>query len=369
MDADGVLSPAYVRELNNALEWDYDIYLTRKYMKNGLGDRKKRTVFSNNSALTWAMLDDLGNRYRTAKDIPLTMCGQGMMLRRSLIQKLGGWPYRTFTEDYELRLDSVLKGFKSMYWPYAVLYTEEAPGHRDNFRRRMRWLTGYIQCDEKYKSQIKAQAKERGKMTTAERDCLYGVYPLALFVAGTIFTLVAGTVLAIGYAFARETELMFRSIFFLIVMPFAIMYVLLLLYNMLAMAASPRSVRCTLQRRKSRDPCSLPPSISSNTSPSISSAFTDSRERRASPGKRANGRTTAARQKTPRTPTVRRKTPKKTAMLPFRSPRIQRKTKRTTDFPLCDKSSNPMNLCAARPKRARSALLSALFSTKELLSG
>lgn len=102
----------------------------------------------------------------------------------------------------------------------------------------MRWLTGYIQCDEKYKSQIKAQAKERGKMTTAERDCLYGVYPLALFVAGTIFTLVAGTVLAIGYAFARETELMFRSIFFLIVMPFAIMYVLLLLYNMLAMAAS-----------------------------------------------------------------------------------------------------------------------------------
>ena len=207
-------------------------------MKNGLGDRKKRTVFSNNSALTWAMLDDLGNRYRTAKDIPLTMCGQGMMLRRSLIQKLGGWPYRTFTEDYELRLDSVLKGFKSMYWPYAVLYTEEAPGHRDNFRRRMRWLTGYIQCDEKYKSQIKAQAKERGKMTTAERDCLYGVYPLALFVAGTIFTLVAGTVLAIGYAFARETELMFRSVFFLIVMPFAIMYVLLLLYNMLAMAAS-----------------------------------------------------------------------------------------------------------------------------------
>ena len=238
VDADGVLSPAYVRELNNALEWDYDIYLTRKYMKNGLGDRKKRTVFSNNSALTWAMLDDLGNRYRTAKDIPLTMCGQGMMLRRSLIQKLGGWPYRTFTEDYELRLDSVLKGFKSMYWPYAVLYTEEAPGHRDNFRRRMRWLTGYIQCDEKYKSQIKAQAKERGKMTTAERDCLYGVYPLALFVAGTIFTLVAGTVLAIGYAFARETELMFRSVFFLIVMPFAVMYVLLLLYNMLAMAAS-----------------------------------------------------------------------------------------------------------------------------------
>ncbi len=238
VDADGVLSPSYVRELNNALEHDYDIYLTRKYMKNGLGDRTKRTVFSNNSALTWAMLDDLGNRYRTAKDIPLTMCGQGMMLRRSLIEKLGGWPYRTLTEDYELRLDSVLKGFKSMYWPYAVLYTEEAPGHRDNYNRRMRWLMGYMQCDEKYKGQIKAQAKARGKMTKAELDCLYGVYPLALFAAISIVTVIAGIVLSVFYAFAGAGRLMLDSIFFLIVVPFGVLYILLLLYNILAMWAS-----------------------------------------------------------------------------------------------------------------------------------
>lgn len=238
VDADGVLSPSYVRELNNALEWDYDIYLTRKYMKNGLGDRKKRTVFSNNSALTWAMLDDLGNRYRTAKDIPLTMCGQGMMLRRSLIETLGGWPYRTLTEDYELRLDSVLKGFKSMYWPYAVLYTEEAPSHKDNYNRRMRWVMGYMQGDEKYKEQIKAQAKKRGKMSKAEYDCLYGIYPLALFAAISIVTIIAGIVLAVWYAFGGNAHLMLRSIFLLIVMPFGILYVLLLLYNILAMTAS-----------------------------------------------------------------------------------------------------------------------------------
>ena len=149
VDADGVLAPNYMTELNNALENEHDIFLTRKYIKNCLGDRSKRTVFSNNSALTWAMLDDLGNRYRTARDIPLTLCGQGMMIRRSLVQKIGGWPYRTLTEDYELRLDGLLKGFRSMYWPYAVLYTEEALSHRDNYKRRLRWLTGYAQCDEK----------------------------------------------------------------------------------------------------------------------------------------------------------------------------------------------------------------------------
>lgn len=238
VDADGVLAPTYVRELNNALEWDYDIYITRKYMKNGLGPRDRRTVFSNNAALTWAILDDLGNRYRTAKDLPMTMCGQGMMVRRELIQKLGGWPYRTMTEDHELQMDSVLKGYRSMYWPYAVLYTEEAPGHRDNFYRRMRWLTGHIQCGEKYRKQITEQAKQRGKMTKAEWDCLYGLVPLAMFAAISIVTIAAGVALSVVYALGGWGDLMMKSILYLIVTPFAVMYALLLLYNCLAMAAS-----------------------------------------------------------------------------------------------------------------------------------
>lgn len=239
VDADGVLAPSYVRELNNALEWeDYDIFLTRKYIKNCLGDRTKRTVFSNNSALTWAMLDDLGNRWRIEKGIPLALTGQGMMVRRSLIEKIGGWPYRTLTEDYELRLDSLLRGFKSFYYPYAVLYTEEAVGHRDNYNRRLRWLTGYVQCDEKYKKRIQAQMKERGKISKAELECLYGVYPLALFAASTIFTIVAGIVLSVCYSVQHETLLFAKSLIFLVGMPLGILYVLLFIYSMLAMIAS-----------------------------------------------------------------------------------------------------------------------------------
>ena len=239
VDADGVLSPSYMRELNNALEWEeYDIFLTRKYMKNCLGDRTKRTVFSNNSALTWAMLDDLGNRWRIEKDIPLALTGQGMMIRRSLVEKIGGWPYRSLTEDYELRLDSLLKGVKSFYYPYAVLYTEEAVGHRDNYNRRLRWLTGYVQCDEKYKKRIQEQAKLRGKMNKAERECLYGVYPLAMFAAVTIVTMLAGCALAVFYATQGATELWVKSLIFLVGMPFGIMYLLLFTYSTLAMIAS-----------------------------------------------------------------------------------------------------------------------------------
>lgn len=239
VDADGVLAPTYVRELNNALEWEeYDIFLTRKYMKNCFGDKKHRTVFSNNSALTWAMLDDLGNRWRIEQGIPLALTGQGMMVRRSLVEKIGGWPYRSLTEDYELRLDSLLKGFKSFYYPYAVLYTEEAVGHRDNYNRRLRWLTGYAQCDDKYKKLIQEKAKQRGKMSKAEVECLYGVYPLALFAATTILTILAGCGLAIFYATQGMTEMWVKSLIFLVGMPFGIMYLLLFTYSTLAMIAS-----------------------------------------------------------------------------------------------------------------------------------
>lgn len=238
VDADAVLDHRYVSELNNALEHDYDIYLTRKFVKNYLGGKKARTVFTNCSALTWPILDDLGNKYRMQKDMPLNMCGQGMMVRRSVIERLGGWPYRTLTEDYELKLDSLLKGFRSMFYPYAIIYTEEALHHKDNFQRRVRWLTGYSQCDKKYKQQIVDQIKKRGSFTSGEWEYFYGVVPLIIFLIVSVLTVVAGVVFAAYYALTGNA-MWFASVMFLIVLPFGVMYVLLLGYSVLAMLACP----------------------------------------------------------------------------------------------------------------------------------
>ena len=121
VDADAVLTCDYLTELNNALEHDGDIYLSRKRIKNFLGERRNRTIYSNCSALTYAQLDDLGNVYRTDHDMPLNMCGQGMMVRRKVIEKLGGWPYRTLTEDYEVKMECYLSHLKSVYYPYAII--------------------------------------------------------------------------------------------------------------------------------------------------------------------------------------------------------------------------------------------------------
>lgn len=234
VDADAVLAPDYLFELNNALEHDYDIFLTRKFAKNYLGEKKDRSVFSNCSTLTWPMIDDLGNLYRMQKGIPLNLCGQGMMLRRRVIEEIGGWPYRTLTEDYELKLDSLLRGFKSMFYPYAIIYTEEALGHKENYTRRVRWLMGYSQCDKKYKSEIKRQAKARGKLTNGEREYFFGIVPLLVFAVTTIVTMLSGVGLASYYALHQDGNWFWAS-WLLVFMPFWIMYTMLFVFGVLAM--------------------------------------------------------------------------------------------------------------------------------------
>lgn len=236
VDADALLTSDYLEELNNALEHDCQIYLSRKFIKNFLGGRKQRSIYSKCSALTYAQLDDLANIYRTRKAIPVNMCGQGMMLRSDAVKLLGGWPYRTLTEDYELRMDCFLKGFTSMYYPYAVIYTEEPLYRKDDYARRVRWLTGFSQCDRKYKKEIKKKAKVYGAATEGEREYFYSLVPLIAFIVNTIVAMLAGVGLGIFYALSKS-KLWIDSLLLLTALPFGIIYILLLIYSVMCIAA------------------------------------------------------------------------------------------------------------------------------------
>ena len=234
VDADAVLAPDYVEQLNNALDMDAHIYLSRKRIKNYLGDKKSRSIFCNCSALNYPLLDDMGNFYRMKKGVPLNMCGQGMMVRADAIQKIGGWPYRSLTEDYEMKMDSFLQDFKSVYYPYAVIYTEEAVKHSEAWKRRLRWVMGFTQCDHKYKQRVQRAMREKKYPFFAWYDTFFGIVPPVIFIVATMLASLAGLVLTCVYA-AMGSILWVKALLLLVLMPPFLMYLFDLLYNALTM--------------------------------------------------------------------------------------------------------------------------------------
>ena len=234
VDADAVLSPDYVDELNNSLEMDAHIVLTRKLIKNYLGDKKSRSIFCNCSALNYPVLDDMGNYYRMKKGVPLNMCGQGMMVRADAIEKINGWPYRTLTEDYEMKMDSFLKDFKSVYYPYAAIYTEEVVKHHEAWQRRLRWVMGFTQCDHKYKKDVQKAMRQKKYPLFAWYDTFFGIVPPVIFIVATFLSALAWVGLTIYYA-VEGSLLWVKALLLLTVMPLFLMYFFDLIYNALTM--------------------------------------------------------------------------------------------------------------------------------------
>lgn len=230
VDADAVLSKNYVEELNNALEYDKQIFTTRKLIKNYLGGNRHSLV-CNCSALIYPMNDDMGNCYRAEKNIPLNFIGQGLMLRREVVETLGGWPYKTLTEDFELKMDSLVKGFSSMYYPHAVLFTEEATRLRESRKRQLRWLTGYAQCDRRYKREVRKKLKEERADFFVRYDYFYFKYPIILYLVATAVTAVAG--LLFFLANLSNADMAWRSLVFLTLLPLAVTYLILFIYGVL----------------------------------------------------------------------------------------------------------------------------------------
>lgn len=229
VDADAVLAPDFVSRLNDALEHKRDIFVVKKLLKNALGGKEANSVFADCSALSYPMVDDLSNRYRTLKNLPVNLCGQGLMVRKEVIKEVGGWPYRSLTEDLELKMDAVLRGFTAMYYPAAALYTEEPLRHSENHRRRVRWLTGHAQCEKRYLGKIREQAKREKRGFAFNYDMFFSLVPLIGFLVTTIVVALLGGALAV-WLFSRGDGRWLRAFLLLFVMPLGITYGLELIH-------------------------------------------------------------------------------------------------------------------------------------------
>ena len=243
IDADCALDSRFIEEMNNALVSGADIVSSKKLVKNYFyGTKKDCTLSACCNGTIWTLLDNMGNKYKSAKGYPCFTVGTGLMLRGNVIREKNGWPYKkTLTEDVELMYEAALDHRKFFYYEHAVLYMEEATKLSVTNKRRRRWLTGVVQSERMYR-----------KITT--KGCTFGerYYTSALnHIYGYIGTsVVYSAVMAVlAVILAATGDSLWISSLWLAVMGLGVIYLSFLVMTVIAMLCEKKSIKLPFYRK------------------------------------------------------------------------------------------------------------------------
>ncbi|GFR36309.1 hypothetical protein TCEA9_21210 [Thermobrachium celere] len=104
-----------------------------------------------------------------------TIPGTNFLVRRCILDKIGGWDEKAIAEDTEISIRIYSMGFKIKFVPQAVTYEQEPENLRVWFKQRKRWVKGNIYVVYKY-----LLSKDMRK-NRAYADVLYFFFSLCNF--------------------------------------------------------------------------------------------------------------------------------------------------------------------------------------------
>lgn len=140
LDADNLAAPGFLRAANDAVCAGWEIVQGYRDSKNP----SDSWVAGDTSLFFWLM-NRFYNRARSALGMSAALNGTGIILTRSLVERLG-WNVRSLTEDLEFTGICAANGVKIGYLENAVVYDEQPVGLKDSMVQRRRWFSGTIQC-------------------------------------------------------------------------------------------------------------------------------------------------------------------------------------------------------------------------------
>lgn len=139
-DADNVLDPHYIEEMNKTFSNGYDILTSYRNSKN-YGDNWISAGYG-----LWFLRESKYLNYsRMLLGTSCAISGTGFMFSKKIAKRLNGWKYYLLTEDIEFTVDHVINNYKIGYSKNAVLYDEQPNRFDQSVRQRMRWAKGYFQ--------------------------------------------------------------------------------------------------------------------------------------------------------------------------------------------------------------------------------
>lgn len=161
----------------NALKY----LITRIYFDNSLGavigkfrTRNKKssllTRFINIETLSFQWMSQ-GGRWNLFN--LCTIPGTNFVVRKSVIDELGGWDPNAIAEDTEISFRIYKLGYKIAFMPLAVTWEQEPETVKVWFKQRTRWAKGNIYVISKY---LKVLLTEKPSKITFDILYFFGVY-------------------------------------------------------------------------------------------------------------------------------------------------------------------------------------------------
>jgi cellulose synthase/poly-beta-1,6-N-acetylglucosamine synthase-like glycosyltransferase len=104
-------------------------------------DRSILTRFINIETLSFQWLVQASRNYLWGL---ATIPGTNFIIRRELLEKIGGWEINSLTEDTELTIRIYQSGYRILWIPHAVTWEQEPEKLGIWFKQRTRWARGNL---------------------------------------------------------------------------------------------------------------------------------------------------------------------------------------------------------------------------------
>jgi cellulose synthase/poly-beta-1,6-N-acetylglucosamine synthase-like glycosyltransferase len=135
-------------------------------------------------AFQWIVQAGRWNMLRMA-----TLPGTNYLIRRKLLEQLGGWDEQALTEDAEMSIRIYQAGYVIKFVPYAVTWEQEPETLRVWFKQRTRWARGNNYVIEKFFMQVFRIKPHVIGLELFYAMALYYIFFLAILLSDLLFVL------------------------------------------------------------------------------------------------------------------------------------------------------------------------------------
>ncbi len=241
MDADNILSPTYVKVMNEAFDQGYLVCTSYRNSKNF------DSSWISSAYATWFLREARYlNNARVMLGTSCAISGSGWLVHSSIVRGMHGWRFHTLTEDIQFSTFCCANGIQIGYAP-AEFFDEQPITFKASWIQRLRWTKGFYQVFFSYCGELLHGIASEHRF--ASYDMLMTVAPAMLISLFSV--LLNGGYLVVGWLshgfFATEGEILMCV--GSLIMTFGSVYVSFLLLGIITTISERKRIYATKRWR------------------------------------------------------------------------------------------------------------------------